>query len=131
MRYVKDSLKKNITKVYRVQNKSGAGPYQMLSDSWTDRCHDAPLQPTPRDDRGMSLAWRNLTLSKTYTYNEFNFGFESMESLTAWFNDTELERLKALGFEIVEIDASQIEAIVVGYKQLAFKLKESQNATLS
>jgi hypothetical protein len=130
MEYVKNSLKKNITKVYRVQNpRTGLGPYQMFNDSWTDRRHDAPTHPIPRDDRGLSRAWRYLCESKSW--NDFVFGFESMDSLTAWFDKTELERLHALGFKIIEIDVSQIEAIAIGDKQLAYKLKkEYQNDTL-
>lgn len=91
--------------VYRVEFPANhAGPYRGNTidpfDWWTDSTvSNGKIQskhPLPSED-GFLLDF--------FVKPQHLFGFESIESLSNWFSDSELERLFSIGYHIVIYDA--------------------------
>lgn len=109
--------------IYRIQNSEGKGPYN-LSDldvrSWIDNTtkHNGDQCPGPWEDEGIAEYWDDLcrrALSK-----KFKFGFKTLEQMLEWFSETEIERLKEFGFDVVEIPLEQVSELIEGQKQVMF-----------
>jgi hypothetical protein len=105
-------------KVFRVEHSEEtygnnfAGPYGVSNFieafRWTDRIIDSTTHPIPKDDIQLPFEGFNPN---------FICGFKSFQDLTNWFNWTELQTLKELGFVIAEYETKEVYA---GSKQLVF-----------
>lgn len=100
--------------IYRIEHpESKKGPYtHSWCDTWRCRPHNTKAHPTPYEEQ--------LDFSE-----HFKCGFESLEKLSSWFNDQELDALEKLGFELIVIPVELCEEVGYGKKQLIFKLKEA------
>ena len=87
----------DIATVYRVEDGSGSGPYAVLGYdgvhgvNWDREAHGR-LHPTPARTFLYELQGKGLTP---------RFGFSSRRQLQRWFSRTDLENLKAKGFDVV------------------------------
>lgn len=108
-------------KVWRVENFQGSGPYQGTSmGSWADsseKHNNNAICPEPRSDAGLADAWMNMDYSERDAYL---FGFSSLEQLQAWFSETELAKLKSMGYYVTCFEIPE-PYIIVGSLQLIFK----------
>ena len=98
--------------IYRIQDKDGRGPYKPgMSIKWCDEeghySGDYTNLPPFMDEFGPSVL-DELNLIISVSGGACGCGFRSMEELHNWFSPTELERLKALGYSIVRIEAKKI-----------------------
>ncbi len=107
--------------VYRVENQKREGPYsndsKVTPRDWRDDIgnNDLDFRHPPPDMDG----FRGLIPSR------MRFGFESTESLSQWFSDTELEKLFGLGFRIVMYRTSFDEMIFMR-SQVAFNYNNAE-----
>lgn len=109
--------------IYRIEHKTdGYGPYNgVVFHRWkNDRSHCEPRNPSPWDDELIGEHWPCLKKQ-----HEYRFGFESIEQLKAWFDADELERMFSLGFEIVAVKSYKCQRIILGQKQVIFRLKKN------
>lgn len=97
-----------MTRVYRVQDRDGRGPWRPgLSHKWADKDF-APGQqamPTWHAEFGEDVIERRGLPGEHY-----GSAVRSIKDLSKWFSDAELERLRALGFQVVSIGPVRILA---------------------
>lgn len=106
--------------VWRIQNKEGRGPYTSGASGWQCRPHSPQNGcPGPYDDAGLAAFW-----SKVEGWREYRFGFASLEMLSEWFTPIEIRNLKVQGFEIVELQASEVH---FGTHQVLYKVLEEKS----
>lgn len=91
--------------VYRVENVAGQGPYVYTEVNFSfSRMHTAPDHPPPWQE-GLEM------------HNCHFCAFQSMEHLTAWFNEEERAIMRQRGFRVVRYEAPDVQ---VGQKQVVF-----------
>lgn len=103
------------TKVIRIQDKTGRGPYRPgLTDQWSDPA--GPDLPDILTEFGR----RAICEAQAASAIGFHVGcaFETMTQLQAWFAPHEIAKLILLGFRIVEMDVDNI--ICRSHRQLVF-----------
>lgn len=96
------------SKVYRIENDDGIGPYSV--DETVDLIGDHKYSnghPVPKKDKGIQRPQEP----------EERCGFLSMKQLKSWFSESEIVNLRDLGFFITEL-TGKITAI--GEKQVLF-----------
>ena len=88
--------------VYRVEDASGAGPYQGNID-WKIQDHTQEGgRPSPQRDRPPYYFDRGML-------QDLRSGFTSKEQLGAWFSQVELENLAAMGLISRNYEVSEVE----------------------
>lgn len=98
-------------KVYRVEHIiTKRGPFigQDVS-AWAEKNHDN--KPSPKNDGIKNFSRLHVC------------GFESMESLHAWFSHQEMENLKKLGYVVAVYEAKSVKK---GAHQVAFMWKHGK-----
>jgi hypothetical protein len=91
---------------FRIQDENGFGPYAGRPDcaGWEDCCHAEQLNtPGPNSDAGM------LWYAADRDRSEWKFGFLTLAQLNDWFTDSEILKLRRLGFTIVRLDVSALD----------------------
>lgn len=86
------------TKILRIENERGGGPYQSIYLRWGDEHNDMSTHPLPS-----KLGWR--------VHRNNRFGFSCPEALHIWFSDEDLNMLRSNGFRLsyLDVDASDIQ----------------------
>ena len=97
-------------KIWRVENKKGKGCYQTKHKlkKWLCCKHDgqADKYPPPICDVGIDRFPKESEIC----------GFKDKKQAIKWFNNYELKKLKANGYELKEVEVEKITAI--GEKQI-------------
>ena len=102
----------DMTKVYRVQNKDGKGPYRNTKE-WSTHDHDSSYK-TPLPSKDFGSAWYHQE-------KPVKFGFRTMAQLRGWFTKRELGSLEKLGFTICRLMVEKI--VLESSKQVAFEME--------
>lgn len=101
--------------IYRVENKDGDGPYiKGFTLMWDNSRQSRETNPSPQEDPTLA----NAIASQGINVSQFRFGFKTLEQLEQWFSAEELARLKALGFEVKQVQA---QLVIEGDSQILFK----------
>jgi hypothetical protein len=104
-----------MTKVFRVENKDGKGPYvNNNNQSWCkdNMRHRNINHPDPLQD--------GIFESEAEHNYDYVCGFDDLYKLYDWFSNTELAALYALGFDIMTYETNDIIYGVSG-TQIMFK----------
>ena len=102
-----------MTKVYRVQDKEGRGPYRPgFSAKWRDPNSSNEDKPPFFVEFGWDVVGR------VPSGHHAGCAFRTMGQLRSWFSPTELERLRWLGYSVVEIEVDRV--LAESQKQLVF-----------
>lgn len=115
-----------MNKVYRVEHtdfENGtvfAGPYSAsginIAEDWADVTslgHGDDNHPPPTKDPLL----KDHELIQKNNFENYYFGFKSLDQLKSWFSQTELQKLSELNYIIAEYTP---ESIIEGEKQLLF-----------
>lgn len=108
---------KKPTKVYRVENKKGEGPYQhndTMGLEWADNfwAHaGSPRRPVFNEDPGFTSKDKD-EFHQEARNNKLGlgpkFGFHHKDEAERWFSPTELKRLEAHGFKLKAKKATKV-----------------------
>ena len=89
-------------RVYRVQDAEGRGPYRPgMSSRWVDE-NDIPPPPTWIAEFGEGV------MQKLRPGEFVGCGVRNLAQLSKWFSETEMPRLRALGYKLVVLNAERI-----------------------
>lgn len=112
-------------KVYRVEHKdfengnAFAGPYSASginnASDWADFSSDHGDDNHPPPDKDLLLKTHNIIKNKNF--DDYFFGFNSLDQLKLWFSNTELKRLFDLNYVIAEYIS---DTVIEGEKQVLF-----------
>ena len=92
------------TTVYRIQDAEGRGPYRPgFSHRWTDP--DA----TTANRQPIFFEFPNLDLSRI-SPGRSGCAFRTLDQLLRWFTPFERQKLAALGYSVVSMEADEILA---------------------
>lgn len=106
--------------IYRIQDKSGRGPYKPgFTHTWADKDRDESTRPPFFHEFGFDV------VRKALVGQAIGCGFRSIKQLKAWFSANEMDRLYAVGYVIVKIDADAI--LGESDKQLVFARNKPLN----
>ena len=94
--------------VWRVQNKSGAGPYNTDTNKiWYWRNGAATVdRPNPHDDAFGYI--QRQRIEALFDARKGSCGFDTKRKAMAWFSDDALAELEGLGFHLVKVKAKTI-----------------------
>lgn len=109
--------------IYRIENEQGIGPYRggdPLDLNYTAK-HCGPQCPSPWRDPDFRDFWNKL--HDKDDYENWQFGFKSMQQLRRWFSDKEIKDLEYCGFFVVAIPISMVKSYRTGKKQIIFKYR--------
>ena len=87
--------------VYRIQDKSGRGPYRPEFRAWKDRGHD-DRNPSIFDD------FPTFTPMSFLVGMSHGCGFRTIGQAQKWFTESEWLSLKSVGFQFVSMDVGRI-----------------------
>lgn len=99
-----------MTKVYRVEDQLGYGPYEVECDVSFEMTHDAH-HPLPENDAKLSSFWRDQLLKGYWHYTKYRFAFASLEQLKFWiYREDWRKELDENGFRVsvYETDSAKI-----------------------
>lgn len=106
-----------INPIYRVQDSEGRGPFRPgLTKEWCEFNHDLPSFMEDFPDLP----------SIVHKYHKrglhLGTGVRGYDGLKKWFSDSELERLRSLGFDVVHVTGCSI--VCESQHQLVFALSK-------
>ncbi len=87
---------------WRVQNRAGEGPYRdrIIRQAWCGGRHNDPGHPGPYDEQWHGTSAQTVMLVLT---SHDSFAFRDRQDALKWFNQKELDLLRALGFFLVRV----------------------------
>jgi hypothetical protein len=102
-------------KYYRIQNRSGHGPYAGCKDriEWMEEVHcEETGRPGVFEDSWYTADGRPVDTCCVINFirgnGEVRFGFESVGQLKRWFSGVERSRLTNVGYHTVECDGELV-----------------------
>jgi hypothetical protein len=112
--------------VFRVEDERGDGPYRNLegetvvgANAYTRMAYDA--QFNDNDDHHPAPFQDGLPdVPEPYSTKDFSFGFDSVDSLKAWFDEPRRAWLRSNGYKMVRYC---VDLVSRGIHQLAFLRK--------
>jgi hypothetical protein len=92
------------TRILRIQDAEGRGPYRPgMSQHWVD-AEGPPPPPTWMEEFGPNIV-NNCEPDEC-----MGCGFRTLDQLFKWFTKTELQKMQALGYQLVVMWADRIVA---------------------
>lgn len=109
--------------VYRIEDESGIGPYQLHKGCIPETKHVSIRKLLERHNNAYSHPKPYLDVNRWLLEAFEKCGFKSKAQLYGWFTKAEIEWLEQNGYTLKKIPRSEVVIIGRGKKQITFARK--------